>query len=109
MKKAIIIGIVLILGINVSAQTYNPAKAAAYAQRWCNDKNTRDYNYYPLFPNGTGGDCANFVSQCLIEGGLDLSAGNPNADPSIFVNNGVECNRGGKYVDSTSLQCACAS
>ena len=84
--KKIIIGILLIIGANVNAQTYNPKNAVAYAKEWCNKRNTDQYNDY----SGQGGDCANFVSQCLKAGGLDLSAGNPTADPLIFVDNGVD-------------------
>jgi hypothetical protein len=82
MKKIIIAIIILILiaDIKTLAQTYNPEKAAQYAQRWCNGRNTNpadadewggpyiDYDNY-------GGDCAAFVSQCLIYGGLSLSKG----------------------------------
>ena len=54
---------------NVYAQ-YNSEKAAEYAQKWC-DKRNRDYANY----DNQGGDCANFASQCLIAGGLNLTAG----------------------------------
>ena len=51
---------------NVSAATvYNPAKAVAYARQYALNYNSAFYNYAP-----EGGDCANFVSQCLAEGGL---------------------------------------
>ena len=47
---------------------YNRDKAYNYAKKWWNDFNLKKYaNYNPV-----GGDCANFVSQCLIAGGLDL-------------------------------------
>ncbi|MBC8526127.1 MAG: amidase domain-containing protein [Candidatus Cloacimonetes bacterium] len=46
-----------------------PDAAAAYADEWWNGWNDQYYTYYP------DADCANFVSQCLIAGGLDLSAG----------------------------------
>ena len=47
---------------------YNRDKAYNYAKTWWNDFNLKKYaNYNPV-----GGDCANFVSQCLIAGGLDL-------------------------------------
>jgi len=83
--KRILIGLILIAGINAYAQTYNPQKAAEYAQFWCNKRNTKYNNPYldtnkwggPYsdFSGPLGGDCANFVSQCLIYGGLDLSKG----------------------------------
>ncbi len=42
---------------------YNRAFAVRYARRWANDRN-------PLFANysGLGGDCTNFVSQCVFAG-----------------------------------------
>ncbi len=81
MKKIITIGIFLIISSNVIAQTYSPDKAAEYARFWCNkrnnNRNSPDYDqekwggpYFDHEPN-----CAAFVSQCLICGGLDLSAG----------------------------------
>lgn len=47
---------------------YRPMKTIAYADKW-----TPVYN--PLFPNleSVGGDCCNFVSQCLYAGGLPLT------------------------------------
>jgi len=86
MKKIIIIGILLITAINVNAQTYNPEKAAEYAQFWCDKRNNETSPYYdqdkwggPYYdyglPANGNGDCAAFVSQCLIYGGLDLSKG----------------------------------
>lgn len=46
--------------------SYNRDGAIAYAAQWCNSHNP-NYPYY----DGTGGntDCANFVSQCMYEGG----------------------------------------
>ena len=81
--KRILVVIILIMSFCGNAQTYNPEKAAKYAQRWCNGRNTNQadaaewggpYINYSLQING-GKDCAAFVSQCLIYGGLDLSKG----------------------------------
>ncbi|MEA3475522.1 MAG: HEAT repeat domain-containing protein [Candidatus Cloacimonadota bacterium] len=56
-----------------SMRNYDSDAAVAYADEWWDGRNLQDYdNYSPPFGNG---DCANFVSQCLKEGGLDLSAG----------------------------------
>lgn len=46
--------------------TYDRDGVIEYAQTWCNSHNP-DYPFY----DGTGGntDCANFVSQCMHEGG----------------------------------------
>ena len=43
---------------------YDPNAAVNYARRYCKNYN-RKYDDYSKM----GGDCANFVSQCLIEGG----------------------------------------
>ena len=45
--------------------TYNVSKAIAYADKYCINYNSA-YNSY----KGRGGDCANFVSQCLYNGGF---------------------------------------
>ena len=57
--KAIVI--VLLVGISLS---YNPGAAISYARSHCNNYNP-SYNNY----KGRGGDCANFVSQCMHAGG----------------------------------------
>ena len=62
MKSIIII---LLLGISLS---YNPTAAISYAHRYCNKYNPKYKNY-----KNSGCDCANFVSQCMTAGGLDLS------------------------------------
>ena len=45
--------------------TYNVSNAIAYADKYCINYNSA-YNSY----KGRGGDCANFVSQCLYAGGF---------------------------------------
>lgn len=48
---------------------YNPSEAINYANTWYNSVNSSDYSYYA--PElGNGSDCANFVSQCIHEGGV---------------------------------------
>lgn len=42
---------------------YSKSKAATYAQKWWN-------SYNPSYKANRGGDCANFVSQCLYAGNL---------------------------------------
>lgn len=42
---------------------YNREKAVAYARRWALGRNPAYYNF-----DGIGGDCTNFVSQCLYAG-----------------------------------------
>ena len=54
-----------LIGINTA---YSPSKAVSYAKQWAYGRNPNYYDYDPL-----GGDCANFVSQCLIAGGFSTS------------------------------------
>ena len=64
---------------NVNAATvYNPSKAVAYARKYALNYNDAFYNYAY-----DGGDCANFVSQCLVEGGLA-----PNNNWGVYQQNG---------------------
>lgn len=42
---------------------YNRQKAVEYARRWAFDRNPAYYNF-----DSVGGDCTNFISQCLYEG-----------------------------------------
>ncbi|MBR2315854.1 MAG: amidase domain-containing protein [Clostridia bacterium] len=42
---------------------YNRKNATAYARRWALGRNPRFYDF-----TGIGGDCTNFVSQCLYAG-----------------------------------------
>ncbi len=42
---------------------YDRARALAYAQRWAFARNPLFYNF-----TGIGGDCTNFVSQCVLAG-----------------------------------------
>ncbi len=51
---------------------YSPEKAVSYARYYCQHYNTNYQDYV-----GRGGDCANFVSQCMIAGGLSFSECNP--------------------------------
>ena len=42
---------------------YNRQKVYEYAQKWAHGRNPKYYNYDPV-----GGDCTNFVSQCIYAG-----------------------------------------
>lgn len=61
---------------------YDPVKAALYSNKYVNPTplpggKVADTSYYnPAYPNyvGQGGDCANFVSQCLTAGGFPTSS-----------------------------------
>ena len=46
---------------------YNRKSAIEYAYKWWNKRNPRFYNFDKL-----GGDCTNFVSQCLLYGGIEM-------------------------------------
>ena len=50
--------------------SYDRTKVLSYIKKWYNSHN-------PNFPNfdGKGGDCANFVSQCLYAGGFKMTYG----------------------------------
>lgn len=60
---------------------YDPVKAAVYADQWiCHEPLpedvSKDNSYYnPAYPDysSVGGDCANYVSQCLHAGGMSIS------------------------------------
>ena len=42
---------------------YNREKAVAYAKKWAYSRNPKYYNYDKI-----GGDCTNFISQCIFAG-----------------------------------------
>ena len=65
MKSLLILLLCLSLLQNIF--TYNAAAAVKYARNWWNRRNPNydDFSY-------SGGDCANFVSQCLIAGGFSI-------------------------------------
>ena len=70
-------GILLLLILQseyIVGQSYNPNAAATYADYWTNPasdvtRHNPAYHYY------IDNDCSNFVSQCLIAGGLNLNSG----------------------------------
>lgn len=47
---------------------YNREQAAAYAHRWAFSRNPAYYDFNPL-----GGDCTNFISQCIHAGGAAMN------------------------------------
>ncbi|MFX0206925.1 MAG: GH25 family lysozyme, partial [Candidatus Hodarchaeota archaeon] len=57
-----------------NTNVYSPTGATSYAEYWWDKRNPHYYDY-----SNVGGDCANFVSQCLIAGGLSLWKGTNNA------------------------------
>ena len=49
-------------------ESYNRCLAVGYAHNWAKGRNKNYYSY-----SDRGGDCANYVSQCLFEGGIPMS------------------------------------
>lgn len=47
----------------MQTKQYNRKKVAEYAKKWANSRNPEFYNYEYL-----GGDCTNFISQCIFAG-----------------------------------------
>ena len=81
--------------------SYDPGSAVSYAYNYC-DKRNPDFNDY----TGQGGDCANFVSQCLLAGGQDLSGCSVD-DRGCVINVGAleSClmSKGWNYAESESV------
>ena len=48
-------------------KTYNREKAVAYAEQYCHERNPLWYNF-----TDEGGNCQNYASQCLLEGGIEM-------------------------------------
>ena len=48
---------------------YNRKKAVEYAYRWWDSRNPQFFNFDNL-----GGDCTNFISQCLFYGGIEMNS-----------------------------------
>ena len=90
MKEIIFI---LLVGLTLS---YNPSGAINYARTYCRNYNPQYYNY-----RNQGGDCANFVSQCLIAGGerLDGCSGKDGKGAIPLVSDLRNClsSRGWRY------------
>ena len=66
----------------VTSTTYNGTGAASYAAQYALNYNSSypDYSAY-------GGDCTNFISQCIHEGGnLPMHVGTPGNNSYWFVN-----------------------
>lgn len=47
---------------------YNREKAVEYAHKWAFERNPAYYNF-----EGIGGDCTNFISQCIHAGGAPMN------------------------------------
>ena len=62
------IALAIFFGPVINVFAYNTFQAKRYADKWWDDRNIPFFNDYSA-------DCANFVSQCLISGGIDLIDG----------------------------------
>ena len=82
--------IILILLLGISRLSYDAGAALSYAKNHCcKSCYNRNYNNY----RNSGGDCANFVSQCLAAGGLNLGGcgGTDNKGMIPGVSNLMNC------------------
>ena len=72
-QKKLLLLIILFWGllcnyrVTHAAVNYNASAAANYAKQYWSNYNPKYSNY-----NSIGGDCANFVSQCLLAGGFSM-------------------------------------
>ena len=66
-----------------TAQLYLRNASVGYARLWYNDRNNHYYDY-----SSSGGDCANFVSQCLIAGGISLHRGTDGSGTGVYPDTG---------------------
>ena len=67
---ALVLALTMMIGVipmsaSAASYSYNPSAAASYAIKYAYNYNTNYTSY-----KGKGGDCANFVSQCLYNGGI---------------------------------------
>ncbi|MCD4814215.1 amidase domain-containing protein [bacterium] len=83
MKRKIIFILTALFGFSFLAQSvvaYNTAVVAQYADDYWDRRN-------PDYDNFHGADCANFVSQCLIAGGMMLGT---DEDKALFIDGVLE-------------------
>lgn len=52
----------------MSKERYNRQSVYEYAKKWAYSRNPKYYNYDPV-----GGDCTNFVSQCIYAGCMQMN------------------------------------
>lgn len=55
------------VALNTKYSGYNRQAAREYAHMWWKSSNDKEYHYYK------NADCANFVSQCLVAGGVSMN------------------------------------
>ena len=73
-KRRILAPVLSFVLYSLACGAYNPTDAISYAETWWDGRNSIIYDECDPYQDfdSRGGDCANFVSQCLIAGGLDL-------------------------------------
>ena len=59
----------ILLSLALSFEFFNNQAVVSYAKKWCNSTNP----YYNYYKGEKGGDASNFVSQCLMQGGINFS------------------------------------
>lgn len=66
----------------MSREIYNREKVYEYAKKWAYDRNPKYYNYDLI-----GGDCTNFISQCIFAGINEMNYSKENGWYYINGNN----------------------
>lgn len=66
----------------MTMERYNRRNVYEYAKKWAYDRNPRYYNFDPV-----GGDCTNFVSQCIFSGWKEMNYSKNNGWYYISGNN----------------------
>ena len=66
----------------MNTKTYDRISAINYAKKWALSRNPRYYNF-----DSVGGDCTNFVSQCLFAGSKKMNYNHLNG---WYYNNGYD-------------------
>lgn len=88
----VLLAFALLLVLAPGALAYDRSNVAEYANEWTeDDPNSTLHN--PDYPYYEGHDCANYVSQCLIAGGLDLSAGTDGLGTGVISDCIPNCDR----------------
>lgn len=94
-------------GLLMSTTIYNRDGAIAYAARWCNDHNPA-YVDYDNDANSATSNCANFVSQCMYEGGgmpMKYTTTNGNYDSWYYRTPGATLtSKSGSWAGAQSLR-----
>lgn len=65
------------------ASTYNTTNATSYALKYALTPNP---DYYDFSDIANGGDCTNFISQCLLAGGISKHTGTAYSDTCWYYN-----------------------